>query len=84
LLDSVAAPESIEVDNVVATIIAPVCNVDETGSFMQDTAPTFVVMSTPIRDSDTRGAITCADVTGIPDQIPWRTGREHQRADIRV
>jgi hypothetical protein len=67
LLDSVAAPEVIEVDNVIATVVdAPICNADGSGSFMlrDEGGLTFAVEVTPETViTDTRGALDCADVT---------------------
>lgn len=67
LTDSVAEPEEIELDNVIAIVVAaPVCNEDGSGSFMlrDEGGLTFALALTPATViTDTRGDLTCADVT---------------------
>lgn len=90
LLDSLAAPESIDVDNVIAILVAaPICNPDDGGSFLlrDDGGLTFAVNVTPdtvIRD--TRGAVACGDVTE-DSQVKFRGAQESGNitaSDVRV
>lgn len=90
LLDSVAAPEAIEVDNVIATVVAtPVCNEDATGSFLlrDEGGLAFAVnVDADTAISDIRGPLTCADVTE-QSQIKFRgeqDGGSITATDIRV
>lgn len=67
LIDTVAAPESIELDNVIAIVTdPPSCNPDDTGSFSlrDDGGLSFTVQVTPDTViTDTRGDIACDEVT---------------------
>lgn len=90
LLDTIATPEEIELDNVIAVVVAtPVCNVDGSGSFMlhDEGGLTFtlnVTAETVI--TDIRGDIACADVTE-ESEVKFRGVQEDGNliaSDLRV
>jgi hypothetical protein len=90
LLDQVAAPEVIEIDNVIATAVAaPLCEADGSGSFLlrDDGGFTFAVAITADTVlTDTRGTITCADVTE-DSEVKFRGVQEDgdiTASDLRV
>ena len=90
LLDGVAAPEEIELDNVIAVVVeTPVCNADGSGSFMlrDDGDLTFLVsVSAETVITDTRGEIACADVTQ-ESQVKFRGIQDAglvEATDLRV
>jgi hypothetical protein len=90
LLDDVAAPDVIELDNVIATVIAPPrCEPDGSGSFLlrDDGGFTFAVTITVDTVlTDTRGTIACAEVTE-ESQVKFRGFQENAEvtaSDLRV
>lgn len=90
LLDSVATADVIEIDNVIAIVVAPpICDPDGGGTFMlrDDGGLTFAIDVTPDTViTDTRGELACTDVTE-ESEVKFRGVQEDgtiTASDLRV